>query len=75
MHVALADVFMYGIVGDVAHAVARPIAFRVESLCVVVHAGEQRVARLGLVLAGKPRIGQCRLKLRAIFSGSRQGVL
>src|SRR5207249_2846753 len=30
MHVALADVFMHGIVGDVAHAIARAIAFRVE---------------------------------------------
>src|ERR1700675_2374528 len=46
MHVALADVFMYGIVGDVARAAARPIAFRVESLRVVVHDGEQCVARL-----------------------------
>jgi len=35
MHIALADVFMDGIVGDVAHAVARPIAVRVEGLAVL----------------------------------------
>ncbi len=40
MHVALADVFVDGIVGDVTHAVARAVALRVKRFVVVAHAGE-----------------------------------
>ena len=74
MHVALADVFMHGIVGDVAHGVARPIALGIEILRVVIHVGEQCVARQALVPAGKPGVGQCGLKLRAVLPGPRKSI-
>ena len=62
MHVTLADVFVHGIVGDEAHDVARPIALGIEILRVVIHVGEQRVARQALVPAGKAGVGQSGLK-------------
>jgi len=73
MHVTLADVFMHGIVGDVANALPA-IALGIEILRVVVHAGEQCVARQALVPAGKPGVGQCGLKLRAVLPGPRKSI-
>src|SRR5260370_1030608 len=74
MQRTLADVLQDGIVGNEAHKFARPIALGIEILRVVIHVGEQCVARQALVPAGKAGVGQCGLKLRAVLPGPRKSI-
>src|SRR5260370_23622198 len=72
MHVGLADVFVRGVVGYESDATL--VELSVKRLIVVGDAGKQRGPRLIAILAGKPGVGQCGLKWRAVLPGPRESI-
>src|SRR6266478_6944461 len=75
VHVALADVFVYGVVGDVAYAIPGAVALRSERLRGVVHAGKQCGRRLVAILTRNGGVRLSRLKLRAVFARKSESIL
>src|SRR5579862_1093535 len=71
--VALADVFVDGVVGDVANA-TNLIGLGVEELIVVGELGEQSVAGLGAVFVGGGGFGESGLIDGAIGAGQGEGL-